>query len=466
MTMHKISVILLLLSVLVFARGGSQVYYGDVDAEVSGTVNVNEKDEGEKIADKLEERVIYYSKRFNTDKAWQLAIKEIVQQKKISATDAYVEYYRDRCRENVLTPGEIKTKANKIINGQSIKNDPFDIYFSPTFKTDSGKVRISVKTNMPEGMFLHLKFYNESGDIFTADSVYVRQGEMKMEISAPSIKKGKYFLDVSDIDYKSGGYPNCIYNQYAYDYSKQKDFCGKYTLKNGFTCKKNLRAFKVGTFTLKKDLQTPVSEIQIAKSEKAKVLQEMPDIVDSRDGKHYKAVKIGDYVWMAENLNFAMENSLCYDNNEENCKEYGRLYYYYEAKSACPAGTHLPTMKEFENLSETVHGRQTRKHVIDDKSWKYAKGDNEYGFSAKPAGSGEIIKRRGLDALLKKDKIYYDFRDLGVSTSFWSIDQYGSSLYEARCMYLSSGERFAHRYDQISLDHCNGRMRSVRCVKD
>jgi uncharacterized protein (TIGR02145 family) len=38
---------------------------------------------------------------------------------------------------------------------------------------------------------------------------------------------------------------------------------------------------------------------------------------DSRDGKTYKTVKIGNQIWMAENLAFSTKNgSAVYDNNK------------------------------------------------------------------------------------------------------------------------------------------------------
>ena len=48
--------------------------------------------------------------------------------------------------------------------------------------------------------------------------------------------------------------------------------------------------------------------------------------VDERDGQVYKYTTIGDQVWMAENLNYETDYSICYDNGDSDCNFWGRYY--------------------------------------------------------------------------------------------------------------------------------------------
>ncbi len=119
-------------------------------------------------------------------------------------------------------------------------------------------------------------------------------------------------------------------------------------------------------------------------------------LTDARDGKEYKLVTVGEQKWMAENLNFETEKSRCYDNANENCLKYGRLYTWADAQDVCPAGTHLPSYDEFNALYKYVreeqqsNGTTEAKFLKSKEGWKDYNGkkggDDTYGFSALPAG--------------------------------------------------------------------------------
>ena len=117
---------------------------------------------------------------------------------------------------------------------------------------------------------------------------------------------------------------------------------------------------------------------------------------DTRDGKIYNTVLIGEQWWMAENLNYKTNNSLVYENIETNASVKGRLYTYYEAVNVCPAGWHLPTDEEWYklelsinmNVSEVIKkGWRGDNKAIKLKSNIYDNlSTNETGFSAIPGG--------------------------------------------------------------------------------
>jgi uncharacterized protein (TIGR02145 family) len=144
---------------------------------------------------------------------------------------------------------------------------------------------------------------------------------------------------------------------------------------------------------------------------------------DLRDGTKYVYVDIGKQTWMAENLRYSAEGTMgrCAQNNPENCDIYGRLYTLDEMfckggcaeeqwgvadpnehaiNIACPAGWHLPSTTELEELltyadPNFVAGTEaagTGKNVAGIKlkatSWGTGAntGTDDYGFSGLPGG--------------------------------------------------------------------------------
>jgi uncharacterized protein (TIGR02145 family) len=123
---------------------------------------------------------------------------------------------------------------------------------------------------------------------------------------------------------------------------------------------------------------------------------------DSRDGKVYKTVKIGEQVWMAENLAYkpTSGNYWAYDNEADNTIVYGYLYDWETALNVCPTGWHLPTDDEWTQLSDYLGGERNaggRLKETGTTHWKSPneEANNESGFTALPGGarilSGEIL---------------------------------------------------------------------------
>ncbi|WP_295067157.1 fibrobacter succinogenes major paralogous domain-containing protein [uncultured Fibrobacter sp.] len=133
------------------------------------------------------------------------------------------------------------------------------------------------------------------------------------------------------------------------------------------------------------------------------------EMTDPRDGQVYKTVKIGDQVWMAQNLNYddsvktpsLKENSWCYNDSSEYCEKYGRLYSWAAAKDVCPTGWHLPSEDELDDLIDSVARSASVGKSLQTKFWD--SGTDAYGFSAIPAGR-------------RDDSGWYT----GESAAFWS----------------------------------------------
>ncbi|MBQ3779442.1 MAG: fibrobacter succinogenes major paralogous domain-containing protein, partial [Fibrobacter sp.] len=125
-------------------------------------------------------------------------------------------------------------------------------------------------------------------------------------------------------------------------------------------------------------------------------------MTDPRDGKTYRTVKIGDQVWMAENLNYETEKSYCYNDSVEYCAMYGRFYEWNAAMRACPEGWHLPLLEEFKTLVDALGDSAMAGSKLKSTSgWlNDLNGTDDYGFTVLPIGgrsaSGKYINKEWL----------------------------------------------------------------------
>jgi uncharacterized protein (TIGR02145 family) len=108
---------------------------------------------------------------------------------------------------------------------------------------------------------------------------------------------------------------------------------------------------------------------------------------DLRDGQTYRTVKIAGQVWMAENLNYEVENSSCFKNSADSCAKYGRLYTL-PIQGVCPSGWHLPSGAELNALVTEAGGPIVAGlHLKSRTDWyRTVRGTDALGFAVLPAG--------------------------------------------------------------------------------
>ena len=172
----------------------------------------------------------------------------------------------------------------------------------------------------------------------------------------------------------------------------------------------------------------------------------LPAYVDRRDGQSYRCVKIGSQIWMAQNLNYEIEDSYCYDNNPEQGELYGRLYTWAAALGVCPAGWHLPSKAEWQALADFIGIQSAAVALKSINGWVGENiGTDEYGFAALPAGYRA-----------ESDK---GFHYLGKLAGWWTSSELSADKACAVRFNSSAVQVQTEDYGKLSAF-------SVRCVKD
>jgi uncharacterized protein (TIGR02145 family) len=212
-----------------------------------------------------------------------------------------------------------------------------------------------------------------------------------------------------------------------------------------------------------------------------------PDIsATDIDNNSYSSVKIGNQVWMQENLFVthyrngdpiqnitklndeqwinAVTGAYCdYDDSDENAGLYGHLYNWYavnDSRKICPAGWHIPTRDDWQTLIEYLGNNIETVGILKSKGlseslWKEPNTVSNYesGFSALPGG--------GRISLLfsPTNSVYANKESEGL---WWSITEYSGSYPDLA--YFFSIDSFGPALVDFNSNKITGL--SIRCIKD
>ena len=187
----------------------------------------------------------------------------------------------------------------------------------------------------------------------------------------------------------------------------------------------------------------------------------------------FNSVKIGNQIWMTENLNVdrfqngdiikeaktaeewiaagnAKSPAWCYyDNDPKNGKKYGKLYNWYavnDTRGLATDGWHAPTDKEWTVLSTFLGGEDVAgKKMKSTSGWNVnGNGTNSSGFLGLPGGC----------------RCYGgNFRNVGENGQWWSASEYNETNAWTRTLHYNTSSLSGAIYDKWYAF-------SVRCIKD
>ncbi|MDX9694739.1 MAG: FISUMP domain-containing protein [Bacteroidales bacterium] len=199
---------------------------------------------------------------------------------------------------------------------------------------------------------------------------------------------------------------------------------------------------KIGVYTISLTVENNDGTDRIEKKNYITVTPEVSILTDTRDNKTYKTVKIGEQWWMAENLNYAAEESYYYNNNEKNAAIFGRLYNWPTANEVCPDGWHLPSYEEYNILLDFAKPNPEKKLIAVSDLWDdmHSEITNSYEFSALPGGQsvqGTSYDYIGFNAMFWTSSITEEFNPICHIMQCYSGSSFHSVAYQGRTTYFS-----------------------------
>lgn len=175
---------------------------------------------------------------------------------------------------------------------------------------------------------------------------------------------------------------------------------------------------------------------------------EYGSFTDTRDGHIYKTIKIGEQVWMAENLSYLINQNL-----EDLGCIYGRFYHFSDIVEVCPEGWHIPTVDEWEELFNFLGGRVVAGGKMKESGTSHwlepnNLASNSSGFSALPAGYKDW---------------YSGYGGRGIETIFWTSTLSDDYCHTGFLQYVS----LSYESGTVKVEsYCMDMDFSIRCIKD
>ena len=216
---------------------------------------------------------------------------------------------------------------------------------------------------------------------------------------------------------------------------------------------------------------------------------EYGELLDTRDNRVYRTVKIGNQEWMAQNLAYEDQSATislqgqmwCYYDSAAFCETYGRLYSWSAAmgfntsmnstlagnlvqaqhRGICPEGFHIPSAAEWDELAAYVDAHNGAEGVGTSLKSPYLfvvrdsvpQGTDLFGFAGHP-GDNHVNGEKSA----KTGKAGYD-DNVGRYGFWWSSSESAAGTASVRLLNFR-----LEALDVYALSKATGR--SVRCLRD
>tara|TARA_R110002012_G_scaffold220143_1_gene391618 strand:- start:1919 stop:2785 length:867 start_codon:yes stop_codon:yes gene_type:complete len=199
------------------------------------------------------------------------------------------------------------------------------------------------------------------------------------------------------------------------------------------------------------------------------------ETVQDKDGNIYRTVKIGQQIWLAENLRTTrfqdgstVNTGYIPDDDENNLATFGRLYDWHDVadeRNICPAGWRVASDQDWKSLEKAIGLSESK---VDKEGWR---GANDIAITLKAEQPNTFFKRFDQSQVNKHDfsatpagvKLGNWYLTQGMYTEFWTSSS--ATKKEAYARTLAYSWWNSHKGEIRRAKLKKTYMFSVRCVK-